>query len=58
MKKWPYRIWISLFTFCLIALTGCSRSQPPAAEEENPVSENTEGEEREAVSLPPKEEEE
>lgn len=58
MKKWPYRIWISLFTFCLIALTGCSRSQPPAVEEENPVSENTEGEEREAVSLPPKEEEE
>lgn len=58
MKKWPYRIWISLLVFCLIALTGCSRSQPPAAEEENPVSENTEGEEREAVSLPPKEEEE
>lgn len=57
MKKWPYRIWISLLTFCLIALTGCFRSQPPAVEEENPLSENTEGEEREAV-LPPKEEEE
>lgn len=50
MKKWPYRIWISLFTFCLIALTGCSRSQTPVVEEENPVSENTEEEEREAVS--------
>ena len=58
MKKWPYRTWISLFTFCLIALTGCSRSQTPVVEEENPVSENTEGEEREAVSLRPKEEEE
>lgn len=58
MKKWSYRTWISLFTFCLIALTGCSRSQTPVVEEENPVSENTEGEEREAVSLRPKEEEE